>query len=54
MNSKNKRNELYKIEKDILENGCEEYHMNVNESEIKTDHWNYVIGNRIPDKWIEF
>ena len=47
MKNEDKRNELYKIENDILEKGCDEYNKYVDRTKIKTDYWSYVIGNRI-------
>ena len=47
MKNEDKRNELYKIENDILEKGSEEYYRYVDKSKLKTDYWSYVIGGRI-------
>ena len=47
MKNEDKRNELYKIEKDILEKGSEEYYKYVDKNKIKTDYWSYVLGQRI-------
>ena len=47
MKNEDKRNELYKIENDILEKGQEEYYKYVDKTKLKTDYWSYVIGNRI-------
>lgn len=43
----NKREELYKIEEDILEKGEEEYYKHVDKLKLKTDYWSYIIGKRI-------
>ncbi len=47
MKNENKRNELYKIKKDILEKGSEEYYKHVDKTKIKTDYGRYVLGHRI-------
>jgi site-specific DNA-adenine methylase len=47
MKDEDKRNELYKIENDILEKGQEEYDKYVDKTKLKTDYWSYVIGGRI-------
>lgn len=47
MTDENKREELYKIEEDILEKGEEEYYKHVDKLKLKTDYWSYIIGKRI-------
>jgi hypothetical protein len=47
MKNEDKRNELYKIENDILEKGSEEYYKYVDKTKIKTDYWSYIVGTRI-------
>ena len=43
----NKREELYNIENDIIENGEEEYYLDQTKTELKMEYISYLVENRI-------